>query len=55
MRANTRLGWSMVAIIVSAAYAVVIAQDPELANALMIGYVLGLLTIFFICEVFKKK
>lgn len=55
MRANTRLGWSMVVIIVSALYAVLIAQDRQLGNALMIGYVLGLLTIFAICEVWKKK
>jgi hypothetical protein len=54
MRPKTRLGWIAVSIVATFVYAVLVAQDPGTASALMLGYVGLLLTIFVANEIWKK-
>lgn len=55
MQPSTRLILCIVIIIGSALYALVVAQSPDVASALMLGYVGILLTIFVATEVWKKR
>jgi membrane protein YdbS with pleckstrin-like domain len=55
MRPNTRLIWCLIIIIGSALYALLVATNPTIASALMLGYVGVLLTIFVLNEVWRKK
>lgn len=55
MRPSTRLIWSIVIVIGSALYAVLVATDPNIASAIMLGYVGVLLTIFVLNEVWRRK
>jgi hypothetical protein len=54
MKPRTRLSWIAVVIVASAIYAVLVKKDPDVAQAVMLGYVGVLLTIFFLNEVWKK-
>jgi len=54
MKPRTRLRWIIVAIVASAVYAVLVAFDSHLAQAIMLGYVGLLLSIFFLNEVWQK-
>jgi hypothetical protein len=54
MRPKTRLGWIAVSIVATVVYAVIVAEDPGTASALMLGYVGLLLTIFIVNELWKK-
>lgn len=53
MKPRTRLSWSLFIIIGSSLYAILVAKDPDIAQALMLGYVGLLLTIFVLNEVWK--
>jgi pilus assembly protein TadC len=55
MLPNTRLILCAVIIIGSGLYALLVARDPDVASALMLGYVGVLLTIFVATEVWKKR
>lgn len=55
MLPNTRLILCLVIVIGSGLYALLVKQDPDLASAVMLGYVGILLTIFIATEVWKKK
>lgn len=48
-----RLRICVAVILVSAGYAVLVAKDPDFAQAVMLGYVAVLLTIFVLIEVWK--
>jgi len=54
MRPRSRLYLCGVVIVLSALYGLLVAQAPELAHALVTGYVALLLTIFVLVEVWKK-
>lgn len=54
MRPNTRLIWCLVVILGSSLYAVLIATNPNVASAVMLGYVAILLTIFVLNEVWRN-
>lgn len=54
MRAHTRLTLSAVMIILSALFAILIDQDPQVASAVALGYVALLLTAFVLANVWKK-
>lgn len=54
MRASTRLVWCGVIIIASALYGLLIVRDPEVAQAVAIGYVAALLTIFVILHIWRR-
>jgi cell division protein FtsW (lipid II flippase) len=41
-------------LVLSAAYAVLITKDPDVASAIALGYVALLLTIFAAVEIWKK-
>lgn len=53
MRPSTRLIWISVVILMSSIYGIVVLVAPEVASALMLGYVGLLLTIITVCEVWK--
>lgn len=55
MLPNTRLILCIVVIVGSALYALLVSQDPEVASALMLGYVGIMLTILVAINVWKKK
>jgi pilus assembly protein TadC len=55
MLPSTRLLLCVVMVIGSALYAVLVSQDPDVASAVMLGYVGLLLTIFVATEVWKKS
>lgn len=55
MRPSTRLLWISVAILLSISYGVIIAVNAAIATALVLGYVALLLTIFVLCEVWKRN
>jgi hypothetical protein len=55
MLASTRLILCLVIIVGSSLYAILVSQDPEIASAIMLGYVGLLLTIFVATEVWKKS
>lgn len=54
MRPRTRFWWGVVAIVISAAYGVLVSKDSEFARTIMLGYVGVLLTILVLCQVWKK-
>lgn len=54
MRPSTRLLWCLVVIVGSSLYAVLVATDPNIASAVMLGYVGVLLTIFVLNEVWRN-
>lgn len=54
MKPRTRLSWAVVLVVASIAYAVLVAADSDVAQALMLGYVGLLLTIFVANEVWKS-
>lgn len=54
MKAKTRLILCFVVIVGSALYGVLVGKDPDVASALMLGYVGVLLTIVVAIEVWKK-
>lgn len=55
MLPKTRLVLCVVIIVGSALYALLVSRDPDVASALMLGYVGVLLTIFVATEVWKKQ
>lgn len=55
MLPNTRLILCAVIIVGSLLYGVLVAQEPNTASALMLGYVGILLTLFVATQVWKKK
>lgn len=54
MRAHTRLTLSAAMIILSALFAVLVSQSPQVASAVATGYVAVLLTVFVMINVWKK-
>jgi len=52
--ANVRLWLCALIIVGSALYAVLVAYDPEIAQAVGVGYTAILLTIFLVINVWKK-
>lgn len=54
MTSNTRLQISGVMIVVSAAYAILVARDPETATAIAAGYIALVLTAIVLVNVWKK-
>lgn len=54
MRPNLRLLMCAVIIVASAAYAVLVAQDPQTASAVSSGYIALLVSVFFLVNVWKK-
>lgn len=54
MKPDLRLRLAAVAIMLSAAYGVLVVKDRDLANDVMLGYVGVLLTIFTLSEVWQK-
>jgi hypothetical protein len=54
MRPNVRLGWSGFIVLGSIIYCILVIANPDIASALMLGYVGILLTVFFVNEVWKK-
>lgn len=54
MNPSTRLKLSALMIFVSTIYGVVVAQDPDVAEAIALGYIAILLTVFILVNVWKK-
>jgi ABC-type uncharacterized transport system permease subunit len=54
MAPKTRLFWSTVIIVGSVAYGTLVAVNPRVASAIMLGYIAALLTIFIVVDVWKK-
>lgn len=54
MTSTTRLQVCGVILVISAAYAVLLAQDTEVASAIASGYVALLLTAIVLVNVWKK-
>lgn len=54
MKANTRLALSLVMIIGSALYGLLIAEDRGFAEAVAVGYIALLLTLFFATNLWKR-
>ncbi len=54
MRPNARLLWIAVLIIGSASYGVLVKKDPDFAQALMLGYIGLVLTIFMVVQIWRK-
>lgn len=54
MRPNARLLWITVMILGSASYGVLVKKDPDFAQALMLGYIGLILTIFVLVQVWRK-
>ena len=54
MTSNTRLRTSIVMIILSAMYAIVLAKDPPIASAAAVGYIAVILTGCLLTNVWKK-
>lgn len=55
MRPNIRLIWCLVVVIGSSLYAVLVATNPNVASAVVLGYVAVLLTIFVLNEVWRRS
>lgn len=55
MQPSTRLILCAVIVVGSGLYALLVSKDPDVASALMLGYVGVLLTIFVATEVWKKN
>lgn len=54
MKPKTRLILCLVVIVGSALYGVLVSRDPDVASAVMLGYVGVMLTIVVAIEVWKK-
>lgn len=54
MSSSTRLKLSIVMIVLSMLFAVLIAQSPQIASAVATGYVAVLLTVILLTNVWKK-
>lgn len=54
MTPSTRLRMSALMILLSAIYGVLIAQDPNTATAIALGYVAALLTAIILTNIWKK-
>lgn len=54
MTSSSRLQMSVAMIILSAIYAVIIAQNSDLASIVTIAYIVILFTFFVIANVWKK-
>lgn len=54
MKPQTRLKWVVVVITASIAYTFLVILDSDVAQALMLGYVGLLLTVFVVNEVWKS-
>lgn len=54
MTRKTRLSLTGLLLLVSAFYAALISQDPDFANAVMVGYIALVLTIFVVNEMWKR-
>lgn len=54
MLPKTRLILCGMMIVVSAIYGILVASNPRVASAIMLGYIALLLTIFVAVEVWKK-
>lgn len=54
MTPSTRLRWSFVIVIVSAVYAILIFENPQVASAVASWYVAVLLSIFVLGEIWRK-
>jgi uncharacterized membrane protein len=54
MKPSTRLIWCAVIIVGSAIYGLLIAYNPRVATAIMVGYIALLLTILVVIHVWKK-
>lgn len=54
MSPRTRLIWTVGIIVGSSIYALLIALNPRVASALMLGYIGLLLTVFLVVEFWKK-
>ena len=52
---RTRLMICAAVIVLSAGYGVLITKDPDFAQAIMLGYVGILLTIFVLVEVWRHE
>lgn len=50
-----RLSFSFLIIIFSGGYGVLVVKDPDIASAVMLGYVAILLTAFVLIELWRKK
>jgi len=55
MGPNARLRMSIFMIVFSAIYAVLIAENRDLAEALAVGYIALLLTVFVMVNIWKKQ
>lgn len=54
MLPRTRLYLCGFLIVVSAVYAVLVAEDPDVAEAVALGYIALVLTLFFLITVWKR-
>jgi uncharacterized membrane protein len=54
MKPSTRLIWCAVIIVGSAIYGLLIAYNPRVATAIMVGYIALLLTILLSIHVWKR-
>lgn len=54
MRPNARLLWVAVLILGSASYGVLVKKDPDFAQAVMLGYIGLVLSIFVLVQVWRK-
>lgn len=55
VRPSGRLFWAIVMIIGSSVYAVIISLNPRVASSIMLGYIGVLLTIFIVCQVWRRE
>lgn len=55
MRPNGRIFWAMVMIIGSSIYGVIISLNERVASSIMLGYIGILLTIFILCQVWRRS
>lgn len=54
MRANTRLMLSLMMVVGSVLYGLLVAENPSVAEAVALGYVSLLLTVFFAVNLWKR-
>lgn len=54
MTSNARLQMSLLIIMISAAYGVIVAKDPQIASAIASGYVGVILTVLILVNVWKR-
>ncbi len=54
MNSSTRLNVSIIMIVLSAVYAVMLVKDPSVASAVAIGYVAIIMTGVVLSNVWKK-